>query len=214
MNKLPSFPFYPQDFLSSLDVQMMTAEEVGAYILLLTNSWIQDNQGFLPDDDEVLRKICRIEKDRWDVVKKNVLKKFSTIEKDGVIFNKKLISLKKNYEEFKAKKVDSGKIGAEKRWENERKEIKNAINLISHKNLIPLFKEFLVVRRKKSSNTESAVRLLVESVNNMGDVQAEKAIKKSITYGWSGISPEKPEAAGKKEYDPFDGFIEGGGIRN
>jgi uncharacterized protein YdaU (DUF1376 family) len=118
MNKMPSFPFYPKDFLSSLDVQMMSAEKVGAYILLLSNSWIQEDQCYLPDDDELLRKICRIKKEKWGKIKDKILKKFN--KKDGKIYSKKLLLLKNEYQDFRFQKSESGKIGAKIRWGSQK----------------------------------------------------------------------------------------------
>jgi uncharacterized protein YdaU (DUF1376 family) len=42
MKNPPAFQFYPQDFLSDLNVQSMTDEEVGIYIKLLCHCWIED----------------------------------------------------------------------------------------------------------------------------------------------------------------------------
>lgn len=42
MKNPPSFPFYPRDFLSDLNVVSMTEEEVGKYIKLLCFCWIED----------------------------------------------------------------------------------------------------------------------------------------------------------------------------
>ena len=47
--KAPAFMFYTGDFLSSPDVQLMEVHEVGAYCLLLFNSWQSDRPGYLPD---------------------------------------------------------------------------------------------------------------------------------------------------------------------
>lgn len=57
MKQTPYMPFYPQDFLSSLDVQMMNVEEIGVYCLMLFNCWI--NGGKLPNNPEALRRLCR-----------------------------------------------------------------------------------------------------------------------------------------------------------
>jgi uncharacterized protein YdaU (DUF1376 family) len=42
MKNPPSFQFYPQDFLSDINVQAMTMEERGIYITLLCHCWIED----------------------------------------------------------------------------------------------------------------------------------------------------------------------------
>lgn len=45
MRNPPAFQFYPQDFLSDLNVQSMTDDEVGKYIKLLCYCWIEDGLG-------------------------------------------------------------------------------------------------------------------------------------------------------------------------
>ena len=42
MKNPPSFQFYPQDFISDLNVLSMTDKEVGMYIKLLCHCWIED----------------------------------------------------------------------------------------------------------------------------------------------------------------------------
>lgn len=42
MKNPPSFQFYPQDFLSDLNVRSMNDAEVGMYIKLLCHCWIED----------------------------------------------------------------------------------------------------------------------------------------------------------------------------
>lgn len=50
------FPFYPGDWLSSLDVRAMSATEKGYYIELLCHQWKEC--GFLRCDDDTLAKVC------------------------------------------------------------------------------------------------------------------------------------------------------------
>ena len=71
MKNPPSFQFYPQDFLSDLNVQSMTDVEVGRYIKLLCHCWIEDGlkiKGGSPLVDEWLKQgpsvaRCFIKKD-------------------------------------------------------------------------------------------------------------------------------------------------------
>ena len=44
-NKAPAFQWYPKDFIADIDVQIMTPEQRGAYIMLLSYAWLQDEQG-------------------------------------------------------------------------------------------------------------------------------------------------------------------------
>jgi len=107
--RYPSFPLYPKDFISSLDVQAMTIEEIGGYCLLLFNSWIQKRQCYLPDDDEDLRILCKMNEEQWEKHRDKILKKF---KKNGkFIFNKRLRFELKIKREFSKKKSESGKQG-------------------------------------------------------------------------------------------------------
>ncbi|MBW3127306.1 YdaU family protein [Hymenobacter profundi] len=74
--KAPAFLFYTGDFLSSPDVQLMEAHEVGAYCLLLFNSWQSDRPGFLPDDENRLRRIARLSQPQWADSRELLLSKF------------------------------------------------------------------------------------------------------------------------------------------
>lgn len=72
MNKSPAFQFYPNDWLSSPSIMMMTPAEEGAYIRLLSICWM--NNG-LPDDDEQLAQLSRLGND-WEKSKKKILSCF------------------------------------------------------------------------------------------------------------------------------------------
>jgi uncharacterized protein YdaU (DUF1376 family) len=51
----PAFQFYPKDFLSDENVRMMSLQERGAYITLLSLCWIE---GSLPADPSMLARLC------------------------------------------------------------------------------------------------------------------------------------------------------------
>lgn len=74
--KAPAFLFYTGDFLSSPDVQLMEAHEVGAYCLLLFNSWQSNRSGYLPDDENRLRRIARLTAQQWAESRDLLLGKF------------------------------------------------------------------------------------------------------------------------------------------
>jgi uncharacterized protein YdaU (DUF1376 family) len=77
MRNPPSFAFYPQDFLSDVNVRDMTMRELGAYIVLLCNCWIEDG---IPVDSRVVQG--------WLKPGSIIAKCF--YEKDGVYRNKRL----------------------------------------------------------------------------------------------------------------------------
>lgn len=78
---MSSIRFDYKNFLGSADVQTMTAIEFRAYTLLLLNSIDQKNPGFLPDDEEVLRKLSKMSKTKWAASKHKILKKFQKSDK-------------------------------------------------------------------------------------------------------------------------------------
>lgn len=56
--KAPAFQCYAADFLADMNVAMMSAEEVGAYWLLILYCW---REGTLPDDVEELALLARMQ---------------------------------------------------------------------------------------------------------------------------------------------------------
>jgi uncharacterized protein YdaU (DUF1376 family) len=55
--KPPAFQFYVRDFTASLRVAGMELDEVGAYILLLSHSWLEVG---LPDDERLIARMLRL----------------------------------------------------------------------------------------------------------------------------------------------------------
>lgn len=74
--KAPAFMFYTGDFLSSPDVQLMEVHEVGAYCLLLFNSWQSDRPGYLPADENRIRRTARLTTEQWATSRELLLSKF------------------------------------------------------------------------------------------------------------------------------------------
>jgi len=101
------FPFYVPDFLSSPTVTMMSAEEVGGYVLLLCYAW-QDPQGSLPSDDDSLRVLSRMKGDLTRL-------KSCFTEKKGRLYNKRLTQ---ELEKVKEKSV-AAKHSAAMRWHSD-----------------------------------------------------------------------------------------------
>lgn len=59
MGKTPCFQYYPADMLSSPCVAIMTTEQFGAYMLLLSYAWL-DEFCSVPDDDAELAVLTRM----------------------------------------------------------------------------------------------------------------------------------------------------------
>jgi len=113
--KSPAFQLYPQDFISSLDVQLMSAAEVGAYCLLLFNSWTQTRQGYLPNDEKQLQIISRLEPEQWKKSKKKLLAKFAITPDKKFRYNPRLASEADKQTQFRTKQAENGKRGGRPR---------------------------------------------------------------------------------------------------
>lgn len=75
MADLTRFDFHVVRFMNSYDVEIMTAEEVGQFLLLLCKSWLLQKDTALPNDPAYLARIARSEK-----VSEHVLAKFPLVE--------------------------------------------------------------------------------------------------------------------------------------
>jgi len=105
--KAPSFQFYPGDWLGSTKISLMTPEEEGGYIRLLCHMWSQEECS-LQSDDDTLSKLSRLN-EKWMICKQNILKCFS--EKNGKLFNKRLMNEKKKQSNFRKKQASNGSKG-------------------------------------------------------------------------------------------------------
>jgi uncharacterized protein YdaU (DUF1376 family) len=110
---LTRFDFHVLRFMKSLDVMAMSAEEVGAYILLLSESWLIGDECTLPDDPELLARLARVKR-----VSERVMKKFPVVDtqwgmrrRNEVLFTEWLATVSRS---------DSARKSVETRWEYER----------------------------------------------------------------------------------------------
>lgn len=110
--KPPAFQFYPDSWLSSTDISLMTPAEEGAYIRLLCHAWLQDDCG-IPDDDDALAVLSRLGR-AWKKSAPKIRAKFDA--RDGRLFNDRLARERVKQEEHRKAQSDSGKRGAEIRW--------------------------------------------------------------------------------------------------
>lgn len=110
----PWMQWYPAELLNSIDCQMMTGKEIGAYCLLMFQGWVQSPQGYLPNDDETLRKLAKMTPEEWGESRDTIMGKFE-VEGDRIIHPRSRRDLEK-LQADKVSAVESGKRGAAKRW--------------------------------------------------------------------------------------------------
>jgi uncharacterized protein YdaU (DUF1376 family) len=112
-NKSPSFQFYPGDFLSDLNVRVMSLEELGAYTLLICTCWIE---GSLPNDLSKLASIARMSPRRFERSWNAHLQQcFFFDPKKNVFRHKRLEKELKKQRAFRKQKSEAGKASALKR---------------------------------------------------------------------------------------------------
>lgn len=91
MSRSPSFRVYASDFLGSPTVQLMDAAEVGAYWLLLLTAWEQERHGYLPNDQDKLRRWSRLSREQWSQSSELILSRFPVVE-DGWRANPRMVA--------------------------------------------------------------------------------------------------------------------------
>ncbi len=109
--KGPSFQFYPDAWLSSADITMMTPAEEGAYIRLLCYAWLSDDCS-IPAEDKHLARLSRLN-ENWQESSEIIRKKFEKFE--GRLFNIKLLEARKSYDDWLKKSKKGGEKSAEVR---------------------------------------------------------------------------------------------------
>lgn len=117
--KAPAFLLYTGDFLSSPDVQLMEVHEVGAYCLLLFNSWQSDRPGYLPNDEGRLRRTARLTTQQWADSRTLLLAKFPEApDAPAMRYNPRLAAEATKQLHYRELKAKAGQASAAKRAAN------------------------------------------------------------------------------------------------
>lgn len=104
-------PLYIGDYLA--DTARLTTEQHGAYLLLLMDYW---RSGRLPDNDQVLAQICKLNPDAWSNAKAMLIQFFSI--EDGCWIHKRVEQEMAEAKVNQAKKHERAVKAAEARWKN------------------------------------------------------------------------------------------------
>lgn len=106
------------------DTTHLSTEQHGAYLLLLAGAWVRG--GRLPDDDEQLGGICKLPPAKW-AKHKPVLQKFFKVD-GGEWTQKRLMAEYQRALTNQGSRSRAGKIAAEARWEQEKKESEQPVD--------------------------------------------------------------------------------------
>jgi uncharacterized protein YdaU (DUF1376 family) len=115
MPRSPAFQFYPNDWLSSTHITLMSPAEEGAYIRLLSIAWNSEDCG-LPDDDNVLSVLSRLG-EGWFSGSSQKVRQCFYIDA-GRLYNKRLLKERQKQDEWLKKSSDAGK----KSWQVRKKQ--------------------------------------------------------------------------------------------
>ncbi len=109
----PAFPLYTDDWLGSTAIALMSPAEEGAYIRLLAYEW---NSGdcSLPDDNKELAVLSRLGKAWGNGSGAKIRKNF--VVRDGRLYNLRMIEIWEEQKEYRERRTEAGKKGAEARW--------------------------------------------------------------------------------------------------
>lgn len=108
----PAFQFYPNDFLGSPKVQVMTVEEVGLYWLLLCLDWQQN--GFTINEAREFARAKGMDSGRFDDAWTRVSRCF-VVNSAGSYFNGRLEEERRKQAAWRRKCSKGGKLSAAKR---------------------------------------------------------------------------------------------------
>ncbi len=121
MSKSPAFQFYPKEWLSSMDIMLMTPEQEGAYIRLLCICW-ESGDCSIPDDDKQLSMLSRLGEGWFKGSSTVVRNKFiSHPYKPGFLTNERLLKEANKQADWARKCSAGGKKSAEKRASQQSK---------------------------------------------------------------------------------------------
>lgn len=106
-------PLYIADYLG--DTMHLTAEQHGAYLLLLMAAWKRG--GHVPDDDDQLAIITRMG-NRWHTHAAAIVRAFFS-QRDGMLWSTRIESELVKAKANTAKKSAAGKAGAAAKWQKD-----------------------------------------------------------------------------------------------
>ena len=86
-----SFAFHPESWLSSPRVRKMSSAARGGYIMLLAQSWIAAEPGYLPNSDKELRRLAAMTPTEWKACRASILENFQ--QQGNRRYNAKLLSM-------------------------------------------------------------------------------------------------------------------------
>lgn len=185
----PAFQFYAADFLADINVIVMTAEEVGAYLLLMLVCW---REGHLPIDKQLLSQISRVAFDRFSIMWENRLEKCFSEDEEGY-FHRRLRAEREKQISLSEARSAAGKSGgrppkSQKQLLNFDKAKKSSSSSSSDMNITPISPQQTGAESQPKRHAAESPHPLMALWNSERDVDA----------GWpacAGWTPRRAAAA-------------------
>lgn len=117
-NELPYFNFYPGDWLGSATRAVLSVEQQGAFMNLLSHSWMQPD-GMLPSDERQLAAFSGLG-DRFAEVGRTVVER-TFAKKGDRLFNRRLMKVRKEVLRRVRAAIKAGKLSGEARAKAKKK---------------------------------------------------------------------------------------------
>lgn len=133
MAKSPAFQFYPNDWLSSTHVTLMTPAQEGAYIRLLCHAWA-DLDCSLPDDDTKLAVLSRMG-EGWLKGGSHLVRQCFVPHphKEGRIVNERLLLEREKQRQWREKSIEGGIKSAKSRSKKTQPPLKGGSKMVATK---------------------------------------------------------------------------------
>jgi uncharacterized protein YdaU (DUF1376 family) len=114
-DKAPAFQWYPRDFLSDGNVIVMSLQERGAYITLISHCWLD---GSISDEPIRLARLCGVPLTAFRKLWPALERCFRPHpDEPGRLVHPRLEKERQKQEEHRADRSESGKRGAKSRWQ-------------------------------------------------------------------------------------------------
>jgi uncharacterized protein YdaU (DUF1376 family) len=138
MTQLPYMPLYVDPLVA--DTDHMSAENFGAYMLLLCAMWRRG--GWVPDNNSDLARICRVDPRRWSRVRA-VLDPL-LIQEDGKLSQKRLLTVISDAQ----KRASLAALAASSRWHGKPKKNNGMADAGAYAGAMPPARATLEINKK------------------------------------------------------------------
>lgn len=137
MSAAPFMQLYVADYLA--DTQHLTAEQHGAYLLMLMSMW-RTKDGTLPNDAKVLAKVAHTTPSRWAKISPTLMQFFT--EEGGRLFQKRLAKEhQKAIHKTHSLKSNGALGGTAKALKDKERVLAEAIDLLQHSQISDIIKK-------------------------------------------------------------------------